>query len=63
MQFKATCTAQASGFEGGMIKALLSVTSFPNSPTEHLLVNLLKSRGTLELGKTYRITIEEDETP
>jgi hypothetical protein len=58
MQFKAVC--QAAVPIGGLVKILLSVDTKPNAPTEHLLCNLLKSRGDLVAGKTYCITIEEE---
>lgn len=60
MQFKAKCAA--SVWHNGIVKVLLTVESVPSSQDEHLLLNLLKSRGPLERGKTYRITIEEEGT-
>jgi hypothetical protein len=60
MQFKALCSAHVGGFDGGIVKVLLTIASHPNSQDEHLLCNLLKSRGPLVAGKTYRITIEEE---
>ena len=59
MQFKAKCSKPFSD-GAGIAKALLTVSSHPNSQDEHLLCNLLKSRGELTAGKTYRITIEEE---
>lgn len=61
MQFKATCSANVGGFDGGIVKVLLTVSSQPNSQDEHLLCNLLQARGQLVEGRTYRITIEEDQ--
>jgi hypothetical protein len=58
MQLTATCSA-AVGFNG-IVKALLTVTPQPNSPDEHILCNLLRSRGAIVEGRTYRITIEEE---
>jgi hypothetical protein len=58
MRFNATCSALVA--HNGIVKVLLTVNSHPNSQDEHLLCNLLKSRGELEQGKTYRITIEEE---
>lgn len=58
MQFRATCAA--SVWFNGIVKVLLTVESVPSSQDEHLLLNLLKSRGPLVQGKVYRITIEED---
>lgn len=60
MQFKAQCSAQVGGFEGGIVKVLLTVASLPNSQDEHLLFNLLSSRGHFEQGKVYTVTIEEE---
>jgi hypothetical protein len=59
MQFLATCSAAVR--HNGIVKVLLTISSQPNSQDEHLLCNLLKSRGELKAGKTYRITIEEEE--
>lgn len=62
MQFKAQCSANVGGFEGGIVKVLLTIASHPNSQDEHLLCNLLSARGPFEPGKIYRITIEEEGT-
>ena len=43
----------------GISKILLTVESGPSSQDEYLLLNLLRSRGELRDGKTYRITIED----
>lgn len=43
-----------------IVRVLLTVTSHPPSQDEHILCNLLASRGPLVPGKQYRITIEED---
>lgn len=59
MQFVAQCSAAVR--HNGIIKVLLTVTSQPNSQDEHLLCNLLRSRGELKAGKNYKITIEEEE--
>jgi len=59
MQFVAKCAASVP--IDGIVKVLLTVESEPSSQDEHMLMNLLKSRGELKEGKTYRITIEEGE--
>jgi hypothetical protein len=59
MQFRAECSA-AIGDGNGIVKVLLTVASQPNSQDEHVLCNLLKSRGLFEQGKIYRVTIEEE---
>jgi len=58
MEFTAKCSAVV-GFNG-IVKLLLTVPSPPSSQDEHLLCNLLKSRGEFVAGKTYRITIVEE---
>jgi len=55
---KARCDAVVA--HNGIMKALLTVDSAPESQDEHLLLNLLKSRGELKRGKTYKISIEEE---
>ena len=42
----------------GIIKVLISIYS--NKQPEYVLLNVMKERGELEAGKTYRITIEEE---
>lgn len=59
MQFLATCSVSVA-FDA-IVKVLFTVNSHPDSQDEHLLCNLLRSRGELKAGKTYRITIEEGE--
>jgi hypothetical protein len=55
---KARCDAVVA--HNGIMKVLLTMDSAPESQDEHLLLNLLKSRGELERDKTYKITIEEE---
>lgn len=57
MQFKAACRAVV-GFNG-IVKVLLTIESKPESQDEHLLVNILKSRGELKQDKNYLISIME----
>jgi len=47
------------GFNG-IVKVLLTVDSGPSSQDEHLLLNLLRSRGELISGRNYIVTIEEE---
>jgi len=57
MQFEAKAAAVVP--HNGISKILLTVESAPNSQDEHILLNLLRSRGELKRDKTYRVTIEE----
>ena len=57
MIFEAKC--QATVRFNGTVKVLLTVESAAPHDDEHVLLNILSSRGPLEQGKTYRITIEE----
>jgi hypothetical protein len=57
MQFNAKAAAVVC--HNGIDKILLTVESAPSSQDEHLLLNLLRSRGELKEGTTYCVTIEE----
>jgi hypothetical protein len=57
MKLEAVCSAVVA--HNGIAKVLLTVESAPSSQDEHLLLNLLKSRGAFKQGKSYQITIEE----
>jgi hypothetical protein len=60
MQLTAICSQYLkSDGMGTLVRVLLTVKSAPSSQDEHLLLNVLKSRGELKPEKTYRITIEE----
>jgi hypothetical protein len=54
MQFKAECTASLS--KNGASYVLLRF-----APDSHLMGEVSKELGELRAGKTYRITIEEEE--
>jgi hypothetical protein len=54
MQFKAHCAAQVS--KNGASFVLLKF-----EPDSHLMGEIAKELGELQAGKTYRITIEEEE--
>lgn len=58
MKFVARAAVMVSN--NGIARTMLTVESEPRSQDEHLLLNLLKARGELKTGKTYRITIEEE---
>lgn len=57
MQVVAVCSQYLR--YNGIVRVLLTVSSEPKSQDEHLLCNLLETRGRLVPGKTYRVTIEE----
>jgi hypothetical protein len=57
MQFIARCATAVR--HNGIVKVLLTVESDPNSQDEHILCNLLRSRGELEAGEIYDITIQK----
>jgi hypothetical protein len=59
MQVEASCQATVSF--GRLVKVLIVWQRSPNFPEESILMNVLRSRGDFERGKTYRITIEEEE--
>jgi hypothetical protein len=54
MQFKAHCVGQIS--KNGASYVLLKF-----EPDSHLMGEIAKELGELQAGKTYRITIEEEE--
>ena len=54
MQFKAKCAGQVS--KNGSAYVLLTF-----EPNSHLVGEIAKELGELQAGKTYRITIEEEE--
>lgn len=58
LRFRARCDASVAF--NGISKVLLTVDSDPHSQDEHLLLNLLRSRGEIEQGKNYIITITEE---
>ena len=58
MILTAKCTACVA--RNGIVMVLFAIEPNPDQTTEHLLGNLLKSRGELREGATYRITIEEE---
>jgi hypothetical protein len=60
MQLTAICSQYLkSDGMGTLVRVLLTVKSAPSSQDEHILCNLLASRGALKPGRTYRVTIEE----
>lgn len=56
MRFVGECST--STLNNGIVKVLITVRS--EKQPEYVLLNLVKERGELQAGKTYRITIEEE---
>lgn len=60
MQVLAVCSQYLRSDKAGeIVRVLMTVISEPPSQDEHILCNLLKSRGPLKPGALYRVTIEE----
>lgn len=54
MRLKAICSANV--INNGISKILLTIVSQPNSQDEHVLLNLLKSRGGFDEGDEVEVT-------
>lgn len=57
MQIEFKCDAVVGGFSGGIVRVLMTIDTHPRSQQEVLMLNILRSRGELEQGAIYEMTL------